>query len=152
MGSWDSVAIVATGLAIITMYWSGLMRGGADAKALIVISMLFPSWNHGLLWYVDGPMSYVFNPTIGILFSSLLMSLSYCIVILMRNLRNGDVHRRMLTSYYVHEDEVEQSFVWLADVTTNGRALVTPMIPFLPPITISFVVVVMLGNPMLALV
>ena len=152
LGSWDSAAIASTGMAVMVLYWTGLVKGGADAKALITISMLFPVWNHGLLWDAEGVMSYLFNPTIGILFSSLLMSMSYCIVILVRNLRDGNIHRRMLTSYYIDEDEVGRSFVWQADVTTDGHVLVSPMIPFLPPITVSFIVVVVLGNPMLALV
>ena len=151
-GSWYSLSIASMGLIIMTLYWTGLVKGGADAKALIVISMLFPVWNHGLIWDADGVIPYVFNPTIGILFTSLLMSLSYCIVILARNLRDGNIHRRMLTSYYIGGDDAEESFVWQADVTTDGPVMVTPMIPFLPPITISFIVVVALGNPMLALI
>ena len=162
------------------MYHLKLIRGGADAKALMCVAICFPTYIevHGLpiLWHAAPPISYLFNPPLMTLFVALLISMLYSVYIAAVNIHNGDWHRFMLSRYWTSIDEARESFVWpIIDIGNGktigtesyddadeiydrleengfGRVLVTPMIPFILPITIGFVFTVLLGDPMLSII
>lgn len=167
-------------MTFLGMYHLKLIRGGADAKALMCVAICFPTYVevHGLpiLWYAAPPMSYLFNPPLMTLFVALVISMLYSVYIAAVNIHNGDWHRSMLSGYWTPIDEARESFVWPIIDIGNGktigtesyddtegiydrleengfeRVLVTPMIPFILPITIGFVFTMLLGDPMLSVI
>lgn len=119
----------STYLAILGMYNLGLVKGGADAKALMCICMMFPPSTMDI-------RDIVLNPTIEIMLTSLMLSLTGCIWVLYRNLSDGHIHRRMLTEYMV-DGECTPRFAWVTRELDDGCRMVTPMIPFIVPLTIA---------------
>ena len=137
---------------ILIMYHSGVIRGGADAKCLVCLSMVFPYYPEigQIVWVAVYPEGFVFNPVFSILFLSLLISSSAMLYILRKNLACGRIG---FTSYPMSLEEARSSFVWpLEDFEDGKKVLVTPMIPFLVPITIATSFVLLFGSPLFALI
>ena len=161
-------------LLFLVLYHLGLLRGGADAKAMMSLSMAVPFYPWpGVLW-ASGPVdSVLMNPPFVIFAMALVLSLSSVVPVLCRSVSDGSVSA---SRYRMPLDEAESSFVWpLEDVVDGcvrrihppddpgsvyGRLRrhgctdveVTPMIPFVVPITVSYVAVMVLGNPLVMLV
>ena len=159
---------------ILILYRTGLLRGGADAKALISLSMLFPVYPEELcfLWEPVYPAGYVFNPVFSIILLALLMSLISSVRVLIINHRNGD---KGMVSYSINLRDARGAFVWPVEDIVDGEKVririrddseavydrleaagvdtvrVTPMIPFVLPITLAFVIVMILGSPLFLL-
>ena len=160
-------------LLFLSLYYTGLLRGGADAKAMMSISMVSPfyPWS-GVLWS-SGPIDGILlNPPMAILIVALVLSLAWAIPTLIRSMSSGCLsvsHHRMSI------DEAEASFVWPTEDVVDGEVRrirpsddpmvygrlreygrndveVTPMIPFVLPITVSYVMVMILGNPLTMLI
>lgn len=123
------IVTTSTYLAILGMYNLGLVRGGADAKALMCICMMFPPSTMSI-------RDLIINPTIEIMLSSLMLSLTGCIWVLYRNLSDDHIHRRMFTEYMV-DDGCVPRFTWVTRELDDGCRMVTPMIPFIVPLTIT---------------
>ncbi len=158
---------------ILALYLTGLIRGGADAKAMVAISMLFPVYPDVgcVLWEPEYPIAYIFNPAFSTLIVGLLLSLLMAFYVLCRNLRCGRVS---VTSFYMRIEEARGYYVWPLEDVSDGRkvkvrtqddmdsiydrlesagfedVLVTPMIPFIMPMTAAFILVMILGFPLAA--
>lgn len=167
-------------MIMLGMYHLKLIRGGADVKALMCISIGFPTYittdGLPLSWDAVPPISYLFNPTLMTLLIALIISMSYSIYTMIENIRNGDWHRSMFSGYWMPIDKARESFVWpIIDVKDGEiirtesyddmeeiydrmkehgfeRILVTPMIPFILPITIGFTFTILFGNPLLTVI
>lgn len=163
-------------MIFLGMYHLRLIRGGADVKALMCVAICFPTYIEvcGLpaLWHTAPPLSYLFNPPLMTLFIALIVSMLYSVYIMTVNIHNGDWHRSMFSGYWIPIDKARKSFVWpVIDIEDGGivrtescdnidetydrleengfkRVLVTPMIPFILPITIGFMFTMLLGNPL----
>lgn len=174
-----NVVTVVMFLSLLSMYCLGLIRGGADVKALMCIAIAFPTYitSYGLplLWDTAPPISFLFNPIIITLFIALIVSMLYSIYTIILNIKNGDWHRSMFSAYWMPIEDARKSFVWpVIDADGNkifrtesydesdkiynrlenagyNRVLVTPMIPFMLPITIGFIFTIVLGNPISAI-
>lgn len=174
-----NVVTVVMFLSLLSMYCLGLIRGGADVKALMCIAIAFPTYitSYGLplLWDTAPPISFLFNPIIITLFIALIVSMLYSIYTIILNIKNGDWHRSMFSAYWMPIEDARKSFVWpVIDANGNkifrtesydesdkiynrlenagyNRVLVTPMIPFMLPITIGFIFTIVLGNPISAI-
>ena len=171
-GPWTLVVSVMYFL-FLSLYYTGLLRGGADAKAMMSISMVSPFylWS-GVLWS-SGPIDGILlNPPMAILIVALILSLAWAIPTLIRSMSSGCLsvsHHRMSI------DEAEASFVWPTEDVVDGEVRsirpsddpmvygrlreygrndveVTPMIPFVLPITVSYVMVMIIGNPLTMLI
>jgi preflagellin peptidase FlaK len=161
-------------LAVVAMYSVGMIRGGADAKALLSLSMAFPMYaGMGCLaWEPVYPAALVFNPVFSAMALSMPMSLLAAIPISARNTKGG---RCGLTSYRMGIEDARSSYVWPLEDAVGGRVVhvgiaedtgpvydrleelgcrdvrVTPMIPYVLPLTASFILVAVLGSPLMAL-
>lgn len=136
-------------LLFITMYITGAMKGGADVKALAVLSFLFCEYpDYGfLVWEPVYPQSLVLNPMFSILLIALVLSVIYAIIHNMR--RSGGTR---ISSYITTKAEAEKSFVWTLEEIDGEKVRVTPMIPFLVPTTIGLVFTAVFGCPLFALI
>lgn len=170
------LSALAMYLLFYAMYVTGLFRGGADAKCLMSLALAFPVYPVSdplpLLWVMDQPESLVANLSMSVLVVSLALSLSSVFYVLCVNLRQGYRGRRMLTAFPMDVGRARAEFVWPVERMADGekvpyrdydsrekildelesvgvaRVMVTPMIPFVVPATVSFAVVVLLGSPM----
>lgn len=170
------LSVPACYLVFSGMYYAGILRGGADAKCLMVLSMMFPVYpsflSMPLIGVPDGIISSIFVYPVSVLFLAAFMSAASCLYFAVVNIRNGDVCRRMLSGYRMDLDEAEGSHVWPIEDAVDGgivpsgipvdggevfsrlrsagctRIWVTPMIPFVIPITVAAVLVAVIGNPL----
>ncbi len=166
-----SLCIIVPSIVFYVMYALGVLRGGADTKCMIVISIVF----HG------GVSSYAISVTSAsplpfsfvVLFYAALMTSVYALAVMTHNVIAGNGvgfrpwHRMGIA-------EARQSFVWpkqdvidgdvviirgVADASAYDRledkdvkdVLVTPMIPFIVPITMAFMFVCIVGDPLSAI-
>ncbi len=158
----------------LLMYMAGLLRGGADAKCMISLTVAFPFypvfWNFPLLGVPEGVLPQVFVFSAAVLFHALLFSLTAALYNVCRNLRDGNRGKRMFQGYMMDIEEAELSPVWPMD-DTDGEKLfripipeetadiysrlrdygerkiwVTPMIPFILPVFASVLFVGLAGN------
>jgi len=136
-------------LLFIIMYITGAMKGGADVKALVVLSFLFAGYpDYGyMIWEPVYPQCLVLNPMFSILLIALVIAIIYAIIFNMR--RSGG---KRISSYVTTKAEAESSFVWTLEEMDDGNVRVTPMIPFLVPTTIAMVFTVVFGCPLFALI
>ncbi len=114
---WHYLTIPIMFVVFILMYQFDIIKGGADAKALIALSLVFPSYP--IFWQF--PIIAISNPTITIafpfsfliLFNAALLSLAVPIGLLVLNLSRKDVKvPAMLIGYKVAIGEVKSRFVW----------------------------------------
>lgn len=162
-------------LFMLALYHTGLLRGGGDAKAMMSLSMLLPMYPEGccILWEPVYPAAYAFNPVFSIMLLALLISLLYGIKIACKSREQGG---KGFSSYRMTLEEARGSFVWPLEDIVDGKkvrikvgcvpkdaydrleaarvdeVLVTPMIPFVLPITIAYIIVLLLGSPLFLLV
>lgn len=163
-----SLCIIIPTIMFYAIYVLGILRGGADTKCMIVMSIAF----HGDVssYAIMGtsvpslPFSFI------VLFYAALMTSVYALMIMSYNVIawNGIGFRPW---YRVSIAKARESHVWpkqdVTDgviVTTKGVSdgsaydrledagakdvLVTPMIPFIVPITVALVFVSILGDPL----
>ncbi len=164
-------------LLFYVMYQAGLIPGGADAKCLMALALAFPVYPDVLsIWTAGIPESVILSPAFSILVIALAITVLGAIPVACRNIRDGNRSRSMFTSYRVSISEARTSFVWLLERVEDGdvrrcRALaegkekeldsleasgmkdvlVTPMVPFILPLAIASVIVLLFGSPLLAL-
>ena len=139
-----------------SMYWSRILRGGADAKAMMSLALAYPI---GIF-----PLSVLFLATI--------LSMLYMVPVMRRN------GWRMSTTFEVPLSEAVNMHVWpvedvvggkivrvpvpddpgevYARLSSHGREVVrvTPMVPFIVPIAAAFLITPsiqlgLIGNPCL---
>lgn len=162
------------------MYVIGLIRGGADAKCLMSLALSFPVYPvtgcTPLLWHIDPPEALVLNPSLSVFTIGLALSLAGVLWVFAVNVRRGDIGPRMLTTYLMPVSDVWGSHVWPAERLCDGALVpchgfddaegilrelesegvrdvrVTPMVPFILPLAVAFVVVAVLGSPLCALI
>lgn len=156
------------------MYRLGVLRGGADCKCLMALSVAFPVYpevGRFPILGTDGTLSVVFAFSISVLFVGAVATTAFHVAnVLVRNRGLG----RGISGYIMPIDRAERSFVWpLEDVVDgetrrvpvpddetvpdiyrrlreSGRTevLVTPMMPFIAVLAAAFVFVITVGSPL----
>ncbi len=170
----------ASSVLFLVMYYSGILAGGADAKALISLSLAFPAYPAipwlPLLWAPHLPASAVLSFPVSVLAAAAMLTLIPMALIGFRNASEGRFGPRMLTEYPMLLRDAENSYVWPAVDVEGGELVrrrpdadvgsvyarlkaegieeipVTPMVPFVVPIAAGFAAVLAAGNPLFALV
>lgn len=160
--------------AYFLLYMLGVLRGGADAKCLIALSVSLPIyydvWNIPL---VDsaGPASYMFVPSLSILLFGAMVAALWCVGWCL--LRMDGKKRRGL-SCVMDIGSAEKAFVWPLEDVKEGKKVrtgtcsdedmpevyarlrdhgeaeveVSYMIPFIAPLTVATVFTLVVGNPL----
>jgi Flp pilus assembly protein protease CpaA len=160
-----------------------LIHGGADAKCMISLAILFP-WYGELLPISAGPfydriqsisaLEYVSPVHLGVLINGAFITVIIMALLLpVRNLISGTFHPlRMWTSYWMDLDTVQGHHVWIvadgeigkdrkqdptpllvAELKRRGftKVRVTPKVPFILSLTVGFIVQMVIGNAIFAL-
>ena len=174
--AWASVPICY--LIYVGMYFLGIVRGGADAKCLIVLSIMFPMYPRFLglpaIDLPDNPFSQVFVFSLSVLFFAAVMVIPIVMYYAVRNARESGFSRKMFSGYRMDLSRAESADVWpLEDIIDGERrsikipkdeemeniyarlreaghddVWVTPMIPFIVLITAAAAVLMVIGNPL----
>ena len=178
---WTYLSIPAMYLLMNSMYYTGIVKGGADAKALIAISFLYPSHpDFGQLPLMDvpsGDIVYFIVPAFSVFMLAALMSVLLVVPYALVNIYRGDTEfPKMFAGFRMDVDAAERSHVWPMEMVVDGklvsamsgsedenifdglraagrqRVWVTPIIPFLIPVTIAYAIVIFLGNPLFLII
>jgi len=161
------------------MYYKDIIHGGADAKAFVMLSLLFPfypafaGFPHFVAPY---PVSVLLPFSFSVLFmASLLLSLTP-IYFLFSNLARGKKKfPEMMLGYHMPISEAKNKKVWPMLRIKDGKPVrtlfprkshdfswdalekagitevwVTPKVPFVAMILLGFIVIVLMGNPLFA--
>jgi len=163
--------------AALLGYVTGLLTGGADAKALASLAVLAPL-PLDVAWQTPLPSSLPLVLTA--LTNGLVLGLAVPVVLTLTNLLRGDVDgARTVLATRVPVDQVEERIVWpLEYVSEEGEVVteytpgrvpldafdadalaergreqvwVTPKIPFLVPLFVGFVLAALVGDPVATL-
>ena len=114
------VAVFASVLLARLMFEIGLLYGGADAKALMVVALLVPLDVSPLLSLPRTASSVlaIYPFALNLVMNAALLSLSVPIGIAIRNLGRGDFEfPRGFVGYRIPVGELPHRFVWLRDPT-----------------------------------
>ena len=178
---WTYLSIPAMYLLMNFLYYSGAVKGGADAKALISIAFAYPSYPvFGNIPFIGIPGDdavYFIVPAFSVFLFAALFTVLLVIPYAVTNIVRGDISfPEMFAGYRMDIGRAEKAQVWPMDDVVNGQIIssvsgvedesvferlraagaeriwVTPVIPFLIPITAAFAVVIFLGNPLLLLI
>ena len=160
------------------LYSIGIVRGGADAKALMAISIaipVYPELGFGV-FSGNGVLESLMVPSFSVLFLASVLSVAGCAVYC--TVRNHGVFvPGFYCGYMMPVADVCSSFVWPAEDIVDGKRCrcsipeegknveicdrfrslglseiyVTPMVPFVVPIAFSLIFVLLFGSPMFIL-
>ena len=160
------------------LYGLGIVRGGADAKCLMALSIAIPSLPEYLMApneHVPDILMKVFSPSVSVLFMSSVLSVAgvmvYCLIRNRGSFFPGSTH-----GYMMPVGDVRGSFVWPSEDICDGvrtrcqipddddvseicdrfeeageeEIYVTPMVPFILPMAVSLILVLLVGDPLLS--
>lgn len=175
-GTFLSVPVIY--LAMNLLYYTGIVKGGADAKAVIALAFLFPVYpDTGLIPFFvdvpDGQLPRVAVPAFSVFFmSTVLTMLTVPFYAILNVIRKDAETPFMFCGFRMDLEKAKDSYVWPLEDVLNGertrsisgtddpeafdrlssagadRIWVTPIIPFLIPIAVSAAIVILLGNPL----
>lgn len=170
-GAQSAITVVMVALFYI-LYRTGVVRGGADAKCLMSVAIVYPVYPSSgavpILW--DAPMqaAAVLNPSVSVMASALALSMLWGIPVVVCNVRAGRIDRRMFHVLRMPAEKARGAFVWPVDGDAvlydrsdaeeflrragPGDVRVTPMIPFVLPLFAACAVTVLAGSPLFALI
>jgi preflagellin peptidase FlaK len=150
------MAIPVCYIIFIASFYGGVIKGGADVKCMMVISIMFPVYPDISSFPIIGVPSSLTAATfvfpLAVLFHASLFSVLAMIPLIVRNIVRGDTKiPEMFTGYRMHADRVSGSHVWpmhsdggIGDA--DGMLWVTPKIPFIVPVTAAVLFVAFIGN------
>ena len=136
-------------MLFLGMFMLGTMKGGADVKALVTSSFVFPAYPEisYVLWDPVYPTSLMFNPVFSAFFIAVILSTVYAVMV---NLRRSGGTR--ISSYVTTKEDAGSSFVWTLERIDDDHVRVALMIPFLVPLTTGFLITMLLGSPLFAII
>jgi len=116
-------------LAFVVMYMLDVIRGGADAKALIALAVLFPFYpdiaSLPLLQTDAGLADVVFPFSFVVLINAAIIVVFVPLVFAFRNAASGDFRfPQAFLGYRMEVDRIAGTFVWLMERVEEGRRIV----------------------------
>lgn len=119
------LAIPVVMMVIVLMYMFDLIRGGADAKALISLTVLFPAYPvvAGFpLIAANETLQIIFPFSLSVLVNAAILVVFLPIVFLAKNLARGDVRfPQAFAGYRMDIDRVAGKHVWLMERIENDQ-------------------------------
>jgi len=112
------LAALATILAARALFELGVLYGGADAKALIVVGVLLPVLAAPWLYApaVEAPLAAILPFAVTVLTNAALLSIAFPLAIAARNAARGEFTvARGFTRYTIPVEELPRRFVWVRD-------------------------------------
>ena len=157
------------------MYMLGVLRGGADAKCLMVMAMMFQTypeiWDLPLIANPSLDIQCILSFPIAVLFHAALFSFAWLFWTVIRKIyrRDDPVEMYTLSWYRMSIDEARRSHVWPKQDAVGGTIVnvkgipedgaldrleaagakdvwVTPIIPFMVPIAVAIAFVLTIGS------
>ncbi len=122
---WEFLTIPVLIGVIVLLYYLGLVKGGADAKCLIALAVVFPLYPaFGQFPLIDIPVEtaqLMFPFAFLVLFNAALLMLALPVIFLGLNIRNGDMEFPvMFFGYRKSLREAEKDEVWILDRIEGG--------------------------------
>lgn len=178
--AWASIPLCY--LIYVGMYFLGVVRGGADVKCLIALSVMFPIYPcfFGLpvIDTPDNPFSQIFVFSISVLFVAAVMTTPLMVYFAARNSKGNAPLGKRFSGYRMAVSQAENANVWPLEDVIDGRLApikvpaeedmggiysrlreagyenvwVTPMIPFIVQITAATALLILVGNPLFLIV
>jgi|LFRM01.2.fsa_nt_gb preflagellin peptidase FlaK len=123
---WNLMIIPVMFAIFIILYQFDIIKGGADAKALIALAIMFPVYPFiGSFPLIAPPTElseFILPFPLLILFNAALVSLAVPIALLILNIARRDVNiPAMLFGYRMSLDRAEKSFVWPMERMVDGE-------------------------------
>ncbi len=120
------LAALATVILARALFETGVLYGGADAKALLVTGVLVPLFAVPLLVHpsVVAPLLTVLPFSVNLLTDAALLSVVLPVAIAARNAARGEfTFGRGFTSYTIPVAELPDRFVWVRDAALGEDSL-----------------------------
>lgn len=126
---WSLISILVMMAAAFILYYFAILYGGADAKAVVVLAVLFPFYPEiqGIThWGGDQVMiefmEVLFPFTFVILLNAAFLALLLPLYYIVRNLKRGEAeYPQMIFGYKIKIEEIEDSFVWPMEYYEGGK-------------------------------
>lgn len=123
---WQLLDVLIMFVLLMLLYQVDVIKGGADAKALIALSMLFPVYpmiGHLPLVQASSDLfALIFPFSLLVLFNAAILSLVVPLGLLVYNLAKRDVHfPAMLLGYRISIREAKKKFVWPMERVEEGE-------------------------------
>ncbi|HIH00862.1 TPA: hypothetical protein HA259_02060 [Thermoplasmata archaeon] len=120
------LAVPVLMLVFVLMYMVDLIKGGADAKALIALAVLFPTVpSIGELPIIaphDSIANVLFPFALGVLTDAAFLVIFLPVLFLVRNIAARDVKfPQMFLGYRIDSTVDQPGFVWLMETVEDGR-------------------------------
>ncbi|MCX8174035.1 MAG: hypothetical protein N3F63_05480 [Thermoplasmata archaeon] len=120
------MGIVAMQVLMRTFYELNIIHGGADAKALMFIAILFPTYPHFLNLPFAEPkipmLETMFPFTLTVLLNAVFWFIFYPLVLFLYNAAKGNPKvPQAFFGYKLPLSEVKKKFVWLMEHPVNGK-------------------------------
>jgi len=155
------------------MFASGMIKGGADAKCLITMAMVLQTYPKALgmpMVPIPSLHAQIFPFTVAVLMHACLFTVLFIIYYLAVNIKRRDIRvPQMFMGYRSDMNKAAASHVWPMETVIDGtirtttkaqdpgsiallrqhgaeRIWVTPMVPFIIPLTAAFMFVSFIGN------
>lgn len=109
------------------LYIFDIIKGGADAKALICLAILFPWYpqlfdNLPIIMPQLEVASTIFVFALSVLFIAALISVTIPLYFLLKNVKSGQrITARSLVGFTIPIDDVKKHFVWLIEWIEDGN-------------------------------
>ena len=178
---WTYISMPAMYAVMNLFYYTGIVKGGADAKAVIAVAFAFPTypavWDLPLIAVPSGDVPQFLVPAFSVFFLAAVLTILMAAVYLIINLVRGDREFPfMFAGYRMDVSALAGAHVWPMEDIVDGerirslsgledpgiperlaeagmdRVWITPIIPFLIPIAISFALIIFVGNPLFAFI
>ncbi len=172
-----ALSAVAVSIFFFVLYYTNVIHGAADAKALVMLTLLFyryPDFTGLFARKLPDTLSALFPFSLSVLLLASLTVALLPIYFLVFNLMKGDrSFPEMLLGYRLDIESARKRKVWPMLILENVKprriilprkymeidwdalenagirdVWVTPKIPFIVPITIGFILALIIGNPM----
>ena len=121
---WGQMIIMGVVLIFFEMAWRfRMLHGGADAKAMMLATLLLPSWNGAAfpLYSSNGEFSTSMPPALSLLIWAGLAFLVLPILMLVRNAKSGDLIPLSMSWHASRMplSEIPQNHVWLLEEVSD---------------------------------